>query len=564
MWYSFVMEAEDLRFMDRKKRTFRWLWTVGIVFAVSAVLLVGYFQWKRSSSMELKQLLQSLTYSHDARIEEQELLANFKNLSALSNREKAKYYSAQTRLYGMVLGNDVQTERAFTNGMMWASRAKDWETAAWLYADYAQLFIKNSSWYPAISSLKRSLHYAQQTDMEEEYYAYCYTTLAFAYSNIEIKNIRVLRDYYEKAKPYRDIVVFADYPIDVMQDLTLARIELRERKYVGCRGIMNRVREYIDSSGFAHSEEESYIPPEMPWTSRYLLSYYQISTVLAVRQDRIGDAMRVMREGYELFSQHYAMTNFTMHFLSEVLPVVLSAENIDRPTYQELIAFASKSAVHYSSMVARSEQDAGENLYHASHATLRQINEQYRSMRLYRVISLILTVTAMIIGILSVILYLFGQRAKTDGLTGAYNRAYFEQRYLMLCERKKTFGIILYDIDCFKTFNDVHGHVFGDEVLRKVTEAVSRQLEHRHAQLYRYGGDEFVVICEKCTPQELLTIAEQMEKAVRQMRLLEDVRVTLSVGTGHTALTDDALHQADENVYAAKKKGRSCVCGSLE
>jgi diguanylate cyclase (GGDEF)-like protein len=169
------------------------------------------------------------------------------------------------------------------------------------------------------------------------------------------------------------------------------------------------------------------------------------------------------------------------------------------------------------------------------------------------------------------------QLAFLDGLTGVYNRRYFDQQLDVEMGRARRNGaplsLILLDIDFFKRFNDQYGHQAGDECLRMVAAALKNCLRRPADLLARYGGEEFVCILPETDYESAMDLANVMEQRVRALQLVHagsDAAgvVTISLGVAEcnkdaTEVANDLLSQADQQLYQAKKSGRGRVNGSL-
>lgn len=176
---------------------------------------------------------------------------------------------------------------------------------------------------------------------------------------------------------------------------------------------------------------------------------------------------------------------------------------------------------------------------------------------IYRIILLIIT-----LGVIG-IFYLKNQKLiqlnKLDGLVKIYNRRYFETYYKELQSGETPFAIIIFDIDYFKSINDVHGHLVGDQVIKKVVE-LSKLVIGEKGKLFRYGGEEFVGIIEETSIEEVLQIAECIRKNIEAYNWQEEMNITVSVGVAQTTHEiRDILNQADQNLYTAKTQGRNQV-----
>jgi diguanylate cyclase (GGDEF)-like protein len=168
-----------------------------------------------------------------------------------------------------------------------------------------------------------------------------------------------------------------------------------------------------------------------------------------------------------------------------------------------------------------------------------------------------------------------GGAARRDALTGCYNRRAFESRFEMAVERSRRkgrgLGLIAFDVDHFKRVNDTYGHEAGDVLLRQLTVRV-QSMTREHDVLFRWGGEEFVLLLPATMPEEVLAVAERLRTSVAAHPLVRGdrspIQVTISLGVaGTTVFPADAeslLATADAACYMAKRSGRNTVAdGSL-
>jgi diguanylate cyclase (GGDEF)-like protein len=156
--------------------------------------------------------------------------------------------------------------------------------------------------------------------------------------------------------------------------------------------------------------------------------------------------------------------------------------------------------------------------------------------------------------------------AMTDELTGVPNRRAVLALLAQLLRRSATpTSILIMDIDHFKSINDRHGHLIGDETLRSMT-AHLRDAVAEPALFGRLGGEEFAVVLPATDLDQAITIAERLRERVMRIdlsRWLGERRLTVSVGVATSVPTVDSisvmLHRADAALYAAKDAGRNCV-----
>ena len=128
----------------------------------------------------------------------------------------------------------------------------------------------------------------------------------------------------------------------------------------------------------------------------------------------------------------------------------------------------------------------------------------------------------------------------------------------------KPISLIFVDIDGFKATNDEHGHSSGDKVLRLVGNKLTETMRSSD-NIYRYGGDEFVVLSEGMSHEAALLVAERLRRAVEAFSAAENLPVTISIGVATCPNDGTSLSalfaSADTRLYDAKFGGRNCVVG---
>ncbi|WP_240842514.1 GGDEF domain-containing protein [Acidaminobacter sp. JC074] len=153
-----------------------------------------------------------------------------------------------------------------------------------------------------------------------------------------------------------------------------------------------------------------------------------------------------------------------------------------------------------------------------------------------------------------------------DTLTESQNRKALIKDAKSLLDQNKLYALLMFDIDFFKGYNDTYGHLKGDACIRDIINALSKILPEGKEQIYRYGGDEFIILLsEHVNIQDLVSI---ILNAVRDLQIEHITNkhqiATISIGASTNSDSREDLQSfidhADMNLYTAKFKGRNCAC----
>ena len=170
---------------------------------------------------------------------------------------------------------------------------------------------------------------------------------------------------------------------------------------------------------------------------------------------------------------------------------------------------------------------------------------------------------------------LLRQLVYLDGLTGVYNRRYFDQQLAHEWARSVRSGtplsMILLDVDFFKRYNDFYGHQAGDDCLRQVAATLKSHLRRPADLVARYGGEEFACILPETSFDDALELANQLGQQVQSLHIAHarsDASAVVSVSLGVAAReganggsAGELLGLADTQLYRAKSTGRARACG---
>lgn len=160
----------------------------------------------------------------------------------------------------------------------------------------------------------------------------------------------------------------------------------------------------------------------------------------------------------------------------------------------------------------------------------------------------------------------------TDGLTGAKNRAHFNEKLDAEWQRAlrsgRSIGLLMIDIDHFKHINDTYGHLVGDACLKQVARTIGHAVRRATDDSFRYGGEEFVVMLPGSDLHGALGLGEAIRGQVEALALVFDgVEVPLTISVGVACVVPDfemnrdaLIGAADSAMYQAKRNGRNRVC----
>jgi len=164
------------------------------------------------------------------------------------------------------------------------------------------------------------------------------------------------------------------------------------------------------------------------------------------------------------------------------------------------------------------------------------------------------------------------ETSKLDALTKVFNRRALSSYLDMICSKKELkyeLHMLMMDIDDFKMINDRYGHIAGDKILIFIANILKKTLRDGD-KIFRYGGEEFIVVLNRIEKEECMQIASRLLKLVSTNKLIykgETINVTLSIGTtvfvdGDTP--DSLVARADKALYRAKENGKNQICSEVE
>lgn len=162
--------------------------------------------------------------------------------------------------------------------------------------------------------------------------------------------------------------------------------------------------------------------------------------------------------------------------------------------------------------------------------------------------------------------------AITDDLTGCFNRRKLKEDLKEELKRAERYdnelSLLMIDIDWFKEYNDFYGHQKGDKLLVKLVKLLSHNIRFSD-KLYRYGGEEFVVLLPETDERQAKEVAEKLRKKVEEKKFKGEEKsqpnmiVSVSIGISsypkNGSSSNEIIHAADSALYDAKESGKNIV-----
>lgn len=157
----------------------------------------------------------------------------------------------------------------------------------------------------------------------------------------------------------------------------------------------------------------------------------------------------------------------------------------------------------------------------------------------------------------------FMKKAYIDSLTKVYTRVKFNYDISKIIEEDElqNYSFILFDIDHFKHVNDTYGHDIGDIVLEEFSNTI-RQTLRGNDMIYRWGGEEFIILVKDKNKKHLHLLTKKLKKAITEFNFTKVGFISSSFGVAIATpedTKDTLLKRADEKLYQAKQSGRNCV-----
>jgi len=260
--------------------------------------------------------------------------------------------------------------------------------------------------------------------------------------------------------------------------------------------------------------------------------------------------------------------------LLERLQTSLDIETLIEIFYQETAAMVPYDGVTYSHNILDINCDMGSRSAHSAGYSLKLEGKYLGDLTFNRrkrfdeneLSKIEILLTSMVYPMKNALQYREAiNSAFTDPLTKAQNRAAMSEALNREVELAKRHGddlsVILMDADLFKSINDIYGHSHGDNVLRTIAD-ITRETIRQSDVLYRYGGEEFLVMLNHTDIEGAKGLAERIRKNIANIAEIDNIKSDVTVSLGVTNLNNEdccmsIFDRADRALYQAKRGGRN-------
>jgi len=286
-------------------------------------------------------------------------------------------------------------------------------------------------------------------------------------------------------------------------------------------------------------DDKKYIYSIIPLNDSYLYSYSDSEKIIEPFQDKIQNMLFMMV--FILLAVIPIILYFSSIIVKPILLLVQESKKVKNREFQKVHQITTKvSEIH---TLSASLKDMSESISQYQTNLEKKVEERTLELKEKNLELKKLSVT--------------------DKLTGLYNRIKLDESLIIAKERvdryDEIFGVIIIDIDFFKSVNDTHGHQAGDVVLVEFASILKNSVR-RTDILGRWGGEEFMIVCTQTNLENIMILAEKLRKDIESFNFSIVKHKTASFGVA-TYQKGEALEtmidRADQALYIAKEKGRN-------
>lgn len=468
------------------------------------------------------------------------------------------------------------------NSLVKNSKYLSHEQLAELYSNLSTLYTINRQYEKSIDYTVSSLNYAnkmsrhdilsksmnnlaniflelQEYDVAEEIFLNLF--------NLEIEDLgdrKLNREYaiINLAEVYsrtnRD-----DKAIEILQrkfkDTDGVSLKPDEEKMIGTIKWLIYARAYFNKGQYDKSEETlkkinvEIDSTDQIWLLNVVTNYLSIKARLEMCAGRHDESKSTIKKFIEVCDKN-GYKERKVYFFNEIY---LLCEKLNRPFPEEYKNYL----LHiYPKMLTQQNKSMGNFIIDKNIEVLDKVKRVDKTILTYKKVAIVGIFIVLILYILVDNLLKANRNSRIDALTNINNRRYFDKIYEKYKASNCRYGFIIIDIDDFKKINDRYGHEFGDYVLKSVAENMKNNIR-KTDKIFRYGGEEFCVLCNANAKDNIIDLAERLRKNIEDMRLENGINVTISLGIAYSDEEKELFLVADRNLYKSKNNGKNRVTG---
>lgn len=536
----------EMKIRDRKRG-----WKTVLLAAVIVLVLViafglyRYYCIKENVTLIEDELNGALTYAPDHRAEDFAYMEELLERPFLNDNQKGIIYERMAALYQ--IENDALNYYKYLGyALYYLELSGNAMKEVNLYGDLVKYFVENNSYNLAEGMLRTTLDIIpleEYTDMQMKGFVQRLQGIVAGYQGRPEEAVEYLE---QSAQTSRTELALVNEQLGekyaAMADLQRALVYLREGDAVSAGKIV-----------------EQYGLEEIPEGQDYLqfvISDYQMPYLeCRIRMAVLEHDPQAVKENLEMYQGYCRDYGYEKRMLDMLLLYTESFDIAEDPASVEIyrqinqayLAITDMQENEYNELLARQLSNSISELEH------QRESEKRRKME----ISVILIIAAVLLLLAWLLHYAMG-RAVKDGLTGVMNRRGLDKELGRIRSRGQKVSAVMFDIDDFKKVNDTYGHETGDYVLRELG-SILKGYESSMIKVYRYGGEEFVMLVKSSDIMSVVEIAETLRFNIQHHDWKDGMKITVSVGVAHNEATEPMISVADENLYYVKQNGKNAV-----
>ncbi|MCR5000643.1 MAG: GGDEF domain-containing protein [Lachnospiraceae bacterium] len=463
-------------------------------------------------------------------------------LPHISDSDKGHLYERKAQIYKF-RGDTLNFYHTMGNALYYLEKGGNKSIAVNIYEDIANYYISECNYEQAENIIRNVYSICPINDIDDpqvKSYAYRMEAILARHSGDLKSAISYMDESDRITAECSDQVWYASYV--AINAAARSGMILDEGRIDEARAFVD---EYRDSDFFT-------IPIFADIMTRdFVLPYYETACKLAA-YDKDEAELNELLDKCSAASSQYSFRRKELSIILDLLEgdYALSDRTRAKLTDTTLLIYSEvtrKQSDEYAAMI----NSPLENGIHEQEELEREKYEQAISVRIYAVASL---VTLIVITVLTLVI----QRSLTDPLTGIGNRRGLDYYLHLLHILGRNVHTLMIDADDFKMVNDSFGHDQGDVVLKRIGSLLNA-MKSRNNRVFRYGGEEFVVIIHNLDTNAVIRIAENIRRDIEWQVWDFPRKVTVSIGVASGNASMDSVRHADECMYHSKQNGKNAV-----